>query len=463
MELTIADIIDATDALVVAHDREHAVRTISTDTRTLQPGNWFIAIRGPHFDGHDFLADAAARGAVGCMVEREAPAPANIWCLRVANTIAALGAIAAVWRARFPAVPCVAVTGSNGKSTTKEMIAAVAAARGPVLKTEGNLNNLIGLPLTCFRWTAAHRTAVVEMGMSAKGEIARLTTIVRPDIGLVTNVTAAHLAQLLTVDNVAAAKGELLTTMRPDGTAVVNMEDPWVRPMGAAYPGRTITYGMRNGCDVQFGRMQSDAFTGMDLTVYLRGEERRLHLQVMGAHNVMNALAAMAVGMALELPAEVICERLPRFQPMQMRMERVQLANGVQVINDSYNANPMSVEAALTSVSAVKRAGRFIAVLGEMLELGPEAAAAHHRIGQKVQAVGADRLFVLGDHADAVAQGAIAAGFPAEAVATAAAMTDLQQMLLATAQSGDVVLVKGSRGMRMERVVDFLKHEWGTD
>ena len=400
---------------------------------------------------------SATRSATG---DRR-PATA-VWCLKVSDTVTALGAIAKRWRAEFARVPCIAITGSNGKSTTKEMIAAVVSGRGPVLKTEGNFNNLIGLPLTVFRWDAGHQTAVVEMGMSATGEIAALTAITAPDVGVITNVTAAHLEALQTVENVAAAKGELFATMRRDGIVCINMEDPFVRQMGMAYPGERITYGMQNGCDVQFGRLTESGLTGMDLTVYLRGVEHRLHLPVPGTHNVMNAMATMAVGLAVGIAAEEMCHRIAHFQPMRMRMERVQLANGVQVINDSYNANPDSMEAALRTVGAVKRAGRFVAVFGDMLELGPLAEQSHRALGTQAHAHGVQYLFVTGDYAKAVADGAIHAGMPNADVTIVPEMDALRQAVRSRIQMGDVVLVKGSRGMRMERVVEFLKDQCGT-
>lgn len=463
--------IQATGAQVIARGASASVATISIDSRTITPGDWFVAIQGPHFDGHHFCAAVIAKGAAGLMVDHD-PLPlrptshvsrsTSFWCLRVPDTVAALGAIARRWRQAFAAVPCVAITGSNGKSTTKEMVAAVVAARGPVLKTEGNFNNLIGLPLTVLRWTEAHRTAVLEMGMSAAGEIAQLTAMVAPDVGVITNATAAHLEQLHTVENVAAAKGELFAAMRRDGVVCINREDALVRALGMAYPGRKVTFGMQNGCDVQFGRMAVEGLDTVDLTVYIRGTEKKLRLHVPGTHNVMNALAAIAVGCALDIPVDEICARLPAFHPMQMRMERVQLANGVQVVNDAYNANPQSMEVALRTVGVVRRAGQFIAVLGDMLGLGPQAETAHRQLGAQAQACGVQRLFVTGQQARHVADGAVAAGCTAQCVEVVAEMPALQRAVAQAVRSGDVVLVKGSRGMQMERVVEYLKQEYGT-
>lgn len=465
MSLALNEVCSAMGARVVSRGVDRPLAGVSIDSRTIQAGEWFVAIPGPHFDGHHFIAAALAKGAAGLVVQRpvaDLPKEAGSWVLQVTDTIAALGALAARWRAIYAAIPAVAITGSNGKSTTKEMIASVVGARGPVLKTEGNFNNLIGLPLSLFRWTPTHRTAVLELGMSAAGEIAALTTILQPDVGLITNVTVAHLETLQSIDNVAAAKGELFATMRRDGTIIVNAEDPWVRAAAEAYPGRRITCGMGNQCDVRFGRMESPDLATTHLTLYVQGRECAVTLPVPGTHNVMNAMAATAVGLALEIAVDEIMARLPHFTPMKMRMERVQLENGVQVINDSYNANPESMQMALRTVAAAKRAGRFMAVLGDMLELGPATVDRHRELGERAVRAGVDRLFVMGAQARAVADGARGAGLPEVALCVAPQIDALQAAVAAEARSGDIVLVKGSRGMQMERVVEFLKQQFGV-
>lgn len=469
MRFTIDELIAVTGAEVVARGTTEVMEGLSIDSRAWQSPEWFAAIKGPHFDAHDFIPDVLKRGCPGIIVS-SAPCDSwthrlmdsRTWVLRVADTVTALGSIAAHWRQAMTEAKVIGITGSNGKSTTKEMITAIAAARGPVLKTEGNYNNLIGLPLTIFRWQPTDRTAVVEMGMSAAGEIAVLTRTLQPDIGLITNVTAAHLEQLATVENVAQAKGELFATMPADGTIIVNQEDPWVTQLAETYGGERITFGMRNGCDVQFGRMTSRGLGPTALTLYVRGVEYRTEIPVPGTHNVMNALAATATGLALAIPVEAMMERLPHFQPMRMRMERVQLENGIQVVNDSYNANPESVRMALRTVAAAKRAGRLIVVLGDMLELGPEAATQHRAIGQAVADAGAARFFACGAHAEDLVSGARAGGLNGGSVISAPALAALQEPLATYVGCGDVILVKGSRGMHMERLVEFLKTRFGV-
>ncbi|MBI4238856.1 MAG: UDP-N-acetylmuramoyl-tripeptide--D-alanyl-D-alanine ligase [Deltaproteobacteria bacterium] len=472
MELTIEQVIVATGASVVQAGDAAPMTGLAIDSRKLAPHEWFVAIKGPHFDGHDFVTDLLARGVPGVIVNRDLPnlrtqalthARTVPWIIRVPDTITALGAIAKMWRARQSALVRIGITGSNGKSTTKEMVASVVGARGPVLKTEGNFNNLIGMPLVLLRLSAEHRTAVIEMGMSEFGEIAAMTEFLDPDVGVITNVAPCHLVSLGTVENVAKAKGELFATMRRDATVVVNQEDRWARELGAAYPGRKISYGMQNACEVQFGRMTSDGLGTTDLTLYVRGAEQRTQIPLPGTHNVMNALAATAVGLALEIPVATIMERLPHFTPMRMRMERVQLENGVQVINDCYNANPLSMQMALRTVGTAKRAGRFLAVLGDMLELGDEALVRHQDVGTQAVAAGVHALFLCGEFAEAVASGARDAGGADVVRQTAPDVTALCEAVAQTAQRGDVVLVKGSRGMQMERVVEFLKQRFGVN
>lgn len=439
---------------------------VSTDTRTLAKTSrspMFVAIKGPHFDAHSMLPEAVHAGARAVIVEQEMPIPAGCWGIHVASTMDALAKLASWWRREFAKVPVVGITGSNGKSTTKQMIVGAVAGLGPVLATEGNFNNLIGLPLTVFRWGSEHRAAILEMGMNAAGEIASLTQIAEPDVGLITNVTAAHLDELRTIEQVAKAKGELFDAMRPDGVAVVNLEDPWVRKLGEGYRGRKITFGMQDNADIRFGHMTANHLESIDLTFSVFGKTVELHLAVPGFHNVMNAMAATGVAMALGVPLESALEGISTFTPMKWRMERLQLASGVQVINDCYNANPLSMNAALRTVSAAKRAGRFVAVLGSMRELGSDAAVKHREVGMEAAEHHVDLLFTFGEHAQDLAEGAKSVGLKADVVMTTEDIEELKRQVLSVLKPGDVVLVKGSRGMKLERLVDHLKAEMGVD
>ncbi len=461
MRFTLDDIARATGGSVSKADAGLEIEAIGIDTRRLPRGALFVAIPGAHFDGHDFLGDAQASGAEACVVRKGTRVPKGIVPVEVDDTVKALGDMASWWRGRFK-VPCVAITGSNGKSTTKEMASAIVEATGPILKTEGNFNNLIGLPLTVFRWDDDHAAAILEMGMNAPGEIRRLTEIARPDVGLITNVTAAHLEKLHTVEAVAHAKGELFEAMGDHGVAVINAEDRWVREMSSMHGGEKISFGMRNDCDVKFLHMETDGWDGMDLAISIREEEHRVRLPVPGAHNVMNALAAVAVGVALGIDGREAVKRLAEFRPMSMRFERVQLSNGVRVVNDSYNANPESMRAAFRTVGSAKRSGRFVAALGDMLELGEQSAELHRRIGEDAAAMGVGGLFLIGDFAQVVAEGAQAGGLPESSILICEDVDQLCREVEEGIKAGDVLLVKGSRGMKMERLVDYLKREIGT-
>ncbi|MFH0798903.1 MAG: UDP-N-acetylmuramoyl-tripeptide--D-alanyl-D-alanine ligase [Pseudomonadota bacterium] len=460
MKFTLGEIAKATGGMVHG-DPALKCSGVCIDTRKLAKGELFAAIRGAHFDGHDFLGDAHAAGAAALLAGCGVKIPKGAAAVEVQDTVKAMGDIASWWRGRF-AVPCVAITGSNGKSTTKEMTSSVAGVLGPVLKTEGNFNNLIGLPLTIFRWNDSSRVAILEMGMNAPGEIRRLTQIARPDVGLITNITAAHLEKLGSVEAVAEAKGELFEAMGESGIAVVNGEDRWAKEMAAKHRGKKIVFGMQNGSDVQFLHMDMEGLDSMDLSIAVMGKEYRLALPVPGAHNVMNALAAVAAGLALGIDPAKAVERIEGFRPMAMRMERIQLANGVRVVNDSYNANPESMRAAFRTVGSAKRAGRFIAALGDMLELGEASSELHKQVGEAAASMGVERLYVMGDFASDTASGAISGGLDdSDIVVCDGGTGQVARLLEEEVRAGDVLLVKGSRGMKMERVVEHLKENIG--
>jgi UDP-N-acetylmuramoyl-tripeptide--D-alanyl-D-alanine ligase len=463
MKLTFDEIIKATGADVTQRGASSVVASVSIDTRTIKAGDVFVAIRGPHFDGHEFINDAIEKGACGIVASGQWPvdSKAATWILRVKDTVQALGDIAHAWRRKtFSKV--VAVTGSNGKSTTKEMIAQGLMRTKRVVKTEGNFNNLIGLPLQVMRILPEHEVAVLEMGMNAEGEIRRLAKITDPDIGIITNVNPAHLELLHTVENVAKAKGELFETMKKGSIIVVNMEDPLVVRLAGSFEGKKVGFGMQDGCDVRFGRLISEGLSESHLVFYAGGKEYSMRLPIPGVHNVMNALAALAAGMALSVDPKDMIGGLEAFVPMKMRMERVQLLNGVQVVNDSYNANPSSMQAAFRTVSSVKRAGRFIAVVGDMLELGDAAGREHFELGAVAAVSGASKLFVAGSFAQDVLKGAESKGMKPQDIMTVKDSASLKEAVLKEIRTGDVVLVKGSRGMKMEVIVEYLKNEIGT-
>jgi UDP-N-acetylmuramoyl-tripeptide--D-alanyl-D-alanine ligase len=424
-------------------------RGFSTDSRTLLPDHVFVALRGPHFDGREFLSDALQRGASGAITSRdELSGPAAL--VRVEDGLRALGDLAAAHRRRL-AVRVVAITGSNGKTTTKEMIAAVLAASGAsVAKSRGTENNLVGVPQTLLRLSGSEDFAVIEMGMNHPGEIWRLAEIARPDVGVITNVGPAHLESLGSLENVAAAKGELALALPARATLVINGADPRLVAIGERCPCRTIVVGER------VRAVASATATGQLLEIEVDGRREPVEIAMRGAHNVQNALLAVAAGIALGLDLEVAVDGLRRFTPPPMRLEVIDLPSGARVLNDAYNANPASMRAALAALAA-EPGRRRIAVLGEMWELGEGAGRYHREVGHAAGMLRIDRLVAVGRHADQMAEGAIEGGLGGEAVERAASTAEASERLAGNLGEGDVVLVKGSRAAHMEDIVETLR------
>jgi len=460
MRWTLQNVLDATGGTVsplTPHDL--GFDSITTDSRHIESGALFFALRGPQHDGHAFAADALRQGAGAVVVDHQNVAAPADRLVVVPDTLQALGDLAA-WTRQQHAVRVVAVTGSNGKTTTKEMIAALCTAAtfpGPrqrVLKTEGNFNNLIGLPLTLFRLRGDEAVAVLEMGMNRFGEIARLTSIADPDFAVITNIGPAHLEGVGgTLAGVAQAKGELFAGLSADAIIAVNVDDEWVRRAAEPFHGRVITFGAE--ADVRARAVTDLGQDGVGFELHVGVERARVHLRTIGTHNVMNALAAAAIGHALGIGVDVIARGLAQAAVPGMRMQIIRLANGVTVINDAYNANPSSVEAALVALR--RFSGRRVVVLGDMWELGDEARRAHRTVGERAAALGVDRLVVMGAHAEAMAAGARAGGLAPAVVHVCGSRAEVAAVVVAHWQRGDTVLVKASRGAKMDEVVGLLE------
>jgi UDP-N-acetylmuramoyl-tripeptide--D-alanyl-D-alanine ligase len=457
--LTLEKVAAASGGRIVAGHADLALGTVSIDSRTVGAGALFVAVSGPRFDGHDFLSEAAARGAVAALVHRDVAAPAGLAVVRVADTTRALADLARHVR-RAAEIPVVAITGSMGKTTTREMTAALLATRGPVLKTEGNLNNQYGLPLTLLRLLPAHRAAALELGMSAAGELRALTAIAEPDVAVITNVAPVHLEFFASVDAIAAAKAEILEGLRPGGAAVLNADDPRVRRIGEAQPERVIWFGRDRRYDVSAESWRGTAF-GMRFDLVVAGARVDVALPFPGPHHVQNFLAAAAAAHALGVPPEAMAEAAPRMRPAPHRGEVKRLGQGVTLIDDSYNASP---EAAKAAILALGMAGgrRRVAFLGEMLELGPTSPDLHREVGEAV-AGRVDVLVAVGGQAAALVEGARRGGLAAEALHAFAESTSAAAAAGALVAAGDAVLVKGSRGVRMERIVEALVARLGTE
>ena len=420
------------------------VQRVVTDSRAAQAGDLYVALRGERFDGHDFVGGAAGKGAVGAIVVRRLNAPAAQ--LLVDDPLQALQAVSVAWRRRFE-VPVVAITGSNGKTTTKQLLAAVCAARGPVLATRGNLNNHIGVPLSLLELRDSHRTAVIEMGANRAGEIALLTSLAQPQIGVVTQAGDAHLEGFGSREGVARAKGELFAGLDADGIAVINVDDDYADLWRGMARGRQIGFGLNATADVGASDIVATA-TGTRFELRVPGSTASAELPLPGRHNVMNALAAAACAAALGMDAPQIASGLARVQAPQGRVAWKRTPQGARVIDDSYNANPTSMQAALELLA--QQPGQRWAVLGAMAELGTDSAALHQACGASAKALGIERLCTVG------AAGADYARGYGESAERYADVTVLSQRLAAQLGEGITVLVKGSRSARMELLVAAL-------
>jgi UDP-N-acetylmuramoyl-tripeptide--D-alanyl-D-alanine ligase len=428
----------------------------AVDSRLIVPGNLFIALPGENTEGHRFVGAALDAGAAAVLVA-EAPDASLLngreaSVVVVADPLRGLQAIAAEWRTRFDPL-VVGVTGSIAKTSTKEAVAAVLGTAMPTLRNEGNLNNEIGLPLTVLRLRSEHRAAVLEMGMYVGGEIADLARIGRPEIGIVTAVQPVHLARIGTIEAVERAKGELIEALPDDGVAILNADDDRVRRMASRTRARAVTYGFAPDADVRAADVVSRGAEGMAFRLLAPGVDREVAIPTLGRLAVHNALAAAATGLAAGLPEEAIVAGLAAGWSAPHRGELIRVGD-VTIVDDSYNASPGSVAAALELLAGMP--GRRIAVLGEMLELGSEQEAGHRRVGEAAAQL-ADRLIVVGDGAAAIADGARRAGMPAEAISTVADRTTARDRLLADLLPGDVVLVKASRGIALDLLVDDLR------
>jgi UDP-N-acetylmuramoyl-tripeptide--D-alanyl-D-alanine ligase len=458
---SVREIAEATGGIVFG-DAAAVATSVSTDSRQLAGGELFVALRGERFDGHDFVGSAAGKGVkmflVDSVWQQGHELPPGCSAVVVKETLQALGDLAAWHRHRFK-IKVVAVTGSNGKTTTKEMLAGILTQTGPGLKTEGNLNNLIGLPLTILRLTGRERWAVLEMGMSAFGEIDRLAEIADPDVGIITNAFPAHLETLGSVAGVARAKGELFLRLKDGGVAVYNVDDPLISKCPTHLNVTRLTFGLR-GAEVSSASIASMGRKGESFTLRLPGEEQQVRLKAYGRHNIYNALAAAAAAYALGVSGDAIRSGLEEFTPYDKRFQ-LEEVGGVVLIDDSYNANPASMAAALTTLKEIREGGRAAAALGDMLELGLGTEEAHRELG-RVAAGSVERLYLLGELAPLVADGATMGGLAEENVLVARDHDEISKALLDWLQPGDCVLFKGSRGMRMERVANAVRVALGA-
>ena len=448
--LTLAQIATFAKGVLHAEDAEATVSKISTDSRTLKPGDLFVPLRGENFDGHRFVEQASERGAVGAMVEEnwKGTTPKTFALIRVPDTLAAYQNLAANYRRSLP-LKVIAITGSNGKTSTKDFVAATLSRRFRVTKTEGNFNNHVGLPQTMLEASSTDEIAVWEIGMNHPGEIAALATLAGPDVAIITNVGLAHIEFMGSREAIATEKGALAEAVGADGTVILNADDPFSESIAQRIRAKVILAGIEAGsvraCDVR----QSP--TGCEFTILEGAHRCRAQLPVPGIHMVQNAMLAIAAGRAFGLSLEECAAGLASTPLTKARLQ-IKEINGIQFIDDSYNANPDSMKAALRTLMELDADGRRIAVLGEMGELGEESPRGHREVGEAAATLGIDQLIAVGSIGAAIARAAENAGLAASV--SVESPEEAAGLLGESATPGDLILVKGSRSARMERVLE---------
>ncbi len=463
MEYSAEQILEAVDGNWISGERDKTFNGVSIDSRTVKKGQLFVCVSGDRFDAHNFIPDDIQKEAAGIILKSKDKIPSKKpapFIIQVNDTLKALQDLAEFHRSQFN-VSVLAVTGTNGKSTTKEMTASVAASQFNVLKTEGNKNNHIGLPLTLFNLKKEHEVSVLEMGMSNKGEIKRLAEIAKPKIGIITNISEGHLENLPTIKDVQEAKGELFESLNKDGTAIVNADDPLVLELSRSLRSNIITYGFKNSADIQANNIKQRGNEGFDFTLNFFNERTSVFLPFLGSCNISNALAAIAAGHVLGLNSNKILSGLQSCQLMPQRMQ-TEKKGDITIINDAYNANPRSMEEALGMLSTYKTSGKKVFVMGDMLELGNISESAHKNFGKQFSDSSVDLLVSVGSLAKLAAQTALDSGLDKNRVSSFENKEETILFLYESLQAGDCILVKGSRGMRMEQVIEGLskKMNW---
>ena len=464
--LTAGEVAAAAGGEVLQGDPRQTIAAISIDSRRLAAGDFFVAIRGERFDGHRFVADALAHGAAGALVDvlppgvgadgrRDRPV-----LIRVADTTAALQDVARQVRRRA-ASTVVAITGSAGKTTTKEVTAELLSARYRVFRNKGNLNNHIGLPLSLLELRDGPDVAVVELGMNHPGEIRTLVGIAEPDVRVWTNVGDAHLGFFASPDAIADAKGEILEHATLQSRIVANANDPRIVSRLGAFPGRVITFGIETAADVEARAVETLGLDGTSAEVRTHAGSARLHTPLLGLGNLANVLAATAVAVELGIPLPEIVARAATLGPAAHRGELLRLPGGVTVVDDSYNSSPAALARALETIGVATGSARKAAVLGEMLELGAHSERLHAECGRAAAAAGLQWLITVGGPpAASMAAAAISAGMPRSSVRHVATSEEAAAAALETVRPGDLILVKGSRGIGTDLVVERIKAEF---
>jgi UDP-N-acetylmuramoyl-tripeptide--D-alanyl-D-alanine ligase len=425
---------------------------VTTDSRKVAPGNLFIPLVGEKFDGHSYIEQCFNSGAAVCLTEKPIPQRDNAAAILVDDTARALRDLAAWHRSKYTA-PVVGITGSVGKTSTKDMIHCVLSRQYEVLKTQGNFNNEIGLPLTLLNLENKHEIAVIEMGMSNFGEISRLTAIARPSIAVITNIGVSHIEKLGSQQGILKAKLEILEALKPDGLVVLNGDDPLLKELAGKLSFRTVFYGMNPGLDCRAENYEPLGEAGSRFDISISNKTYIVTIPVPGIHNVYNALAAIATGLEMNIPMETIIEGISNYSPGNMRQNIIN-CNGLKVINDAYNASPQSMQAAINVLEELSVKTRGIAVLGDMLELGAMSEELHYSVGSFIKNKKINHLITVGNYSENILRAVSDSGCSDISLRHFRSNSDALEYILSIVKNGDFILIKGSRGMKMEQIAD---------
>ncbi len=466
-EITAGALIPAMRGEWISGPKDTVLNGLSTDSRNIAQGQLFLALKGEKYDGHDFITQAVDQGAAGVVMAKgyhpEIPADKKPVLMAVPDTLKALGDLGNWWRQRHP-IPLVAITGSVGKTTTKEMTACILEQSTPTLKNEGNFNNLIGLPLTLLQLQETHQRALLEMGMNRPGEIARLTEIANPDIGLITNVGRAHLEGLGSVEAVARAKVEMLEKISKESQVILNGDDLLLMKEASRFKKNIITFGLGSKHPIYAKKIRSLGEKGIAFELQCFGRSSDVQLNVPGVQNVLNALAASAIAYCLDEPLAGIAKGLKRFKGMKGRFMISHFSKDITLVDDTYNANPSSLRAAMDTLRELAAdTSRVIVGLGEMLELGNETVTAHLEAGHMVAELGPSFFMAIGEHARYMIEGAVSKGFPSDKAVLINGHEEMARKIENVMRPGDIILLKGSRKMQLEKVAEVLTEDHPAD
>jgi UDP-N-acetylmuramoyl-tripeptide--D-alanyl-D-alanine ligase len=466
-QITAVEILSPTKGKRISGNSGTVLSGISTDSRSINPGELFWALKGERFDGHDFALKAIENGAAGIVVQKEwwnsevaakLLSNSRIPSISTVNdALKALGDLAEWWRQQHN-VQVVAITGSSGKTTTKEMVADILEQEGLTLKNQGNFNNLIGLPLTLLQLEERHQYAVLEMGMNRPGEIGRLTEIADPDVGAIINVGMAHIEGLGDIEGIARAKTEMIEKVSSESKVVLNGDDQLLLKTASRFEKQWITFGLGERNDVRAKGIRNLGIDGVFFDLLVRDDSRPVRLKVPGLQNVLNALASAAVSLCLETSLENIVKGLGDFEGLKGRFMVTSLPGGITLVDDTYNANPSSLKAALASIGSMVDEGRKIIVcLGEMMELGDATVPEHRKAGRSVAELGTYYFLAMGEHAHEMINGAIDSGMPSNRAQVVKSHNEMVKKIKNEMYEGDLVFIKGSRKMGLEKVVEGLQ------